>query len=236
MTEHTSTSAPFKRVLAVAGVGLAGAVALSGCSLLESSDDGDSGSTEVSDEQVDAAADAQSGDCLAPGFLDGTSDEFTIDCSDPTAQWTITAIEADPGVTASGGDIADPQPIFDLCGEEVGALLPGKPLTDWNMIYDQATGAVDYLFCIEATDQPDGEGALLAVPTTGECFSSADAEWKTLPCDSAAADSTVANAVEFPSSEWAAPDVEGATAECGGTAYYELLDQFDRTTGLLCVE
>lgn len=233
MTDDTSTFGPFKRVLAVAGVGLA--AALSGCSLLEDTGGGDD-STEVSDEQFEAAADAAEGDCLAPGFLDGTGDEFTVDCSDPTAMWTITAITGDTDATAPGGTLADDQAVFDLCGEEVGALLPGQPLTDWNMIYDIATGAVDYLFCLEATGAPGEDGGVAAVPTTGECFASVDSEWSTLPCDSPSADSTVTGVVEFPAAEWAGPDVEAALTECAGSSYYELIDQFERTTGLLCLE
>ncbi|MCH7232905.1 hypothetical protein L0U85_18900 [Glycomyces sp. L485] len=234
MTHEFDTLAPFKRLLAVTGAGLLGAAALAGCGILEESGS-DSDATEVSGEAVDAAAEAAAGDCLPQEVIGADSGEFAIDCADPLAYWTITAITADSDAVATGGTLADPQPAFDLCGEEVGAYVPGKLRTDWNMIYDQTTGAVDYLFCIEAIDKVGEDGRTPKVPDTGECFASADLDWATLPCDSAEANSTVISATTFEVADWAAPDVEGALADCAG-GYYELIDQFDRTSGVICFE
>ncbi|GAB3997501.1 hypothetical protein GCM10029992_20550 [Glycomyces albus] len=104
------------------------------------------------------------------------------------------------------------------------------------MIYDQVSGEVDYLFCIEALAEPDEEGRTAVVPAAGDCFSSADAEWATLPCDSALADYSVVDVVEMELAEHAPADIEAAATECGETAYYELTDLFGRTSAILCIE
>ncbi|GAA1693476.1 hypothetical protein GCM10009830_46630 [Glycomyces endophyticus] len=225
---------PFRRLLAVGGIGLAGAIALTGCGILDDAGS-DTDTTEVSGEQVDAAAEAAAGDCLPYEVLSEDPAVFEVACDDATAFWTITNIVADPDVTAAGGDIADTQAIYDTCGEEVGAYVPGKPWTDWNMIYDVTTGAVDYLFCIEALDQPNAEGKTPVTPDTGDCMSSSDTEWYQVDCADAAADTTVTDAIVFDTAEWAAPDIEGAAANCAA-GYYELSDQFGRTSGVLCIE
>ncbi|WP_112135016.1 hypothetical protein [Glycomyces dulcitolivorans] len=223
-----------RRLLAVGGVGLAAAIALSGCGILEDAGS-DTDSTDVSGDQVDAVADAAAGDCLPYEVLSDDPAVFDVDCSGADAFWSITNIVADPGLTAAGGDLTDTQAIYDTCGEEVGAYLPGKPWTDWNMIYDVTTGNVDYLFCIEALDQPNAEGKTPVTPDTGSCMSSTDTEWYQVDCADATADTTVTEAVTFDTADWAAPDVEGAAAACAGV-YYELSDQFGRTSGILCVE
>lgn len=222
-----------KRLLSLGALALA-ATALTGCGLLE--EDSTDAESEVSGDQVDAAADAAAGDCLPQEVLSEDPEVFTIDCSDPSAYWSITAIDGDTEATAAAGDLTDYQPIFDLCGEEVGAFLPGKALTDWNMIYDQVSGEVDYLFCIEALTEPDEEGRTAVVPAAGDCFASADTSWSTLPCDSESADYTVADVVELELAEHPAADLEAAATECGETVYYELTDLFGRTSAILCVE
>ncbi|WP_100447769.1 hypothetical protein [Glycomyces xiaoerkulensis] len=222
-----------KRLLALGAAGLAGA-ALTGCSLLEDSGDSND-SSEVSNEQFDAAADATEGDCLPLEMVGGDGSEFAVDCSDPEAYWSITAITGDTDATASGGDLTDHQAIFDMCGEEVGAYLPGEPLTDWNMIYDQTSGDVDYLFCVESLSEPDEEGVAAVVPTTGDCFGSSDIG-ATVPCESEQAEYTVLDVVEMELAEHDEAGIEEAAADCGQTAYFDLTDQFGRTGALLCVE
>lgn len=198
----------------------------------------DAGSDDpgVSADQVDAAAEAGPGDCLPMQAISEDPEEFAVDCSDPAAFWTITAIDGDTAATAAAGDLKDYGPIFDLCGDEVGALEPGEPLTDWNMIYDKVTGEVDYLFCTEALTEPDEEGRVSVVPAAGDCFSSADSHWATLPCDSDLADFTVVDVVELELAEHAEPDLDAAAAECGDAAHFALTDLFNRTSAILCVE
>ncbi|WP_030144505.1 hypothetical protein [Glycomyces sp. NRRL B-16210] len=232
---NSETSGPLRRLLAVSAAGLAGAVALTGCSLLSGSTDDSTDGNDVSEEQFDAAADASAGDCLPFEILGTDQDTFAIDCGGEDAFWSITEIVADPGITTAGGTITDDQQIFDVCGEEIGAFLPGKPWTEWNMIYDQGTGEVDYLFCVEALDKPDADEKTPAVPEAGECISSADTAWYTLPCEAALADTTVTHTVAFDTADWAAPDVETAVAECAGV-YYELTDQFNRVNGVVCTD
>ena len=234
-----------KRLLSLGAVSLA-AVALAGCGVLEpdsvdSADSVDStdsveSNTDVSSEQVDAVADAEPGDCLPQEVVSSDPEVFEVDCSSPEAYWTITAIDGDTDATAALGDLTDHQHAFDLCGDEVGALLPGKPLTDWNMIYDQISGEVDYLFCIEALTEPDDEGRVAVVPAAGDCFASSDAEWSTLPCDSALADYSVVDVVELELAEHDQADLDAAAVGCGDSAYYELTDLFGRTSALLCIE
>lgn len=225
---------PLRR-LALGGLGLAAAAALTGCGVFDSVSDEATDATDVSEGQFDAAADAAPGDCLPYEFLGDDPETFAIDCGGEDAFWSITAIEADPGINAPGGTIADDQAVFDICGEEIGAFLPGQPWTAWNIIYDQISGDVDYLFCVEALAKADADQKTPVVPQAGECISSADLEWFTLPCDAALADTNVTHAVAFDLADWAAPDVEGAIAECVGT-YYELVDEFGRTNGVICTD
>ena len=242
MDLNTETFGPIRRLLAVGGVALAGAVALSGCGILDDAASSDStDDTEVNSDQYDAAADAAEGDCLPEPPVGGDNSTFAIDCSDPTAFWTLTAIEADPGITAEAdGSIADPTPIYELCGDEVGANIPGAAWTDWNMIYDQTTLNVDYLFCLEANGNPTADGATPVYPSAeGECFSSADYMIGTYPCDSATVDSTIVDVVEVDPAEWATAEADAesiATDECAGdwSYYIAAVDQFGGTAAIYC--
>ncbi|MFC3493564.1 hypothetical protein [Glycomyces rhizosphaerae] len=238
MNLNTETFGPIRRLLAVGGVALAGSVALTGCSILEEAASDTTSDTEVSSSQLDAAADAASGDCLPEPPVGGDSSTFAVDCDAPEAFWTITAIEADPGLTAAGeGEIADPQGIYDICGDSVGAMVPGEAWTDWNMIWDQTTGNVDYLFCMEAIDKPNAEGVTPVVPSaTDECFDSTQYLYGTYPCDAAGVDSVVIDVVTVDPAEWATADAEALSAECEGDWSYYLpaMDQFGRTTAVYC--
>ncbi|HEX2144973.1 MAG TPA: hypothetical protein VHG10_10745 [Glycomyces sp.] len=243
MNSSTESFGPIRRLLAVGGVAIAGTVALSGCGILEDAASDSSSDTEVSDEQFDAVAEAAEGDCLPEAMLSEESSTFAVECSDPTAFWTLTAIEADPAVTASSdGSVADPQPIYDLCGETVGAQTPGAAWTDWNMVYDTTTLTVDYLFCVEAIGNPTAAGTNPVVPDAGECFNSmsvsSEFHYGTLPCDSADVDTVVVDAIAVDQAEWAMADAETISADCSGewTYFQPATDQFGRTTAVYCSE
>lgn len=242
MNLNTETFGPIRRLLAVGGVALAGSVALSGCGILEDAGS-DTGSTEVSADQVDAVADAAVGDCLPEAMISDDPSVFAVECSDPTAFWTITAIDHDPGVTAdAGGSFADPTPVYDLCGETVAAQTPGAKWTDWNMIYDQVTLGVDHLFCVEAIGNPTAAGTNPVVPDAGDCFSSASVasefHYGTIYCCAPEVDNVVVDAIAVDQAEWATADAEAISADCSGdwTYYAGATDQFGRTTAVYCTE
>jgi hypothetical protein len=230
------TFGPIRRALAVGGLTVAGAIALTGCGILDAADDTAS-DTEVSGDQFDAVAEAAAGDCLPEEMLGGDSSTFAIDCSDPAAFWTLTAIEADPGLTASSdGSLADPTPIYELCGEEVGAQVPGAAWTDWNMVYDQTTLSVDYLFCVEALGNPSSEGVTPTVPANaGECTLTATEQWNFGTVDCASGDA-ITSVITVPQAEWETVDADALSVECTGSSYYPATDQFGRTASVFCLE
>jgi hypothetical protein len=238
MNLNSESFGPIRRVLAVGGIALAGTVALSGCGIL---DDAASDSTDntVSDDQVDAVADAASGDCLPEDMLSQQTTTFTVECSDPTAFWTLTEISDDSGATAlaDGSGLADPQVVYDLCGEDVGAQVPGATWSDWSMIYNPDTLAVDYLFCVEATGIPSSEGVTPTVPANaGECTLTATALWNFGVADCASGDATITSVIEVPQAEWETVDADALSAECTGSSYYPAEDQFGRIASVFCLE
>lgn len=243
MNFNSETFGPIRRVLAVGGIALAGTIALSGCGILEDAASDSTDANEVSGDQLDAAADAAAGDCLPEAMVGGDTSTFAVDCADPTAFWTITAIEADPAITASAsGTIDDPTAVYEMCGETVGAQTPGAKWSDWNMIYDETTLTIDYIFCVEAIGNPTAAGTTPVVPAAGECFNSASVSteyhYGTLPCDDPSVDSVVVDAIAVDAAEWATADAEAISAECSGewTYYQPATDQFGRTTAVYCTE
>lgn len=239
MNLNTETFGPIRRLLAVGGIALAGSVALTGCGILEDAASDSTSDTEVSEEQVDAVADAAVGDCLPEEMISADPSVFAVECSDPTAFWTITAFEADPGLTATsdGTGLTDPQPIFDMCGEEIGAQVPGATWTDWSMVYDQTTYAVDYIFCVEANGNPSAEGVTPTVPANaGECTLTGTTLWNYGTIDCAAGDATITEVLEVPQAEWATVDADALAMECTGGSYFPAEDQFGRTASVFCLE
>ncbi|GAA2267830.1 hypothetical protein GCM10009853_021370 [Glycomyces scopariae] len=230
---------PFRRLLAVGGVALAGTVALTGCSLLESASPDDTESNEVTDEQADQAADAAPGDCLPEVYNGPDATAFTVECDAPEAFWTLTAIEKDPAVTASAdGSIEDPAGIYALCGDEVNAQLPGKPWTDWDMIYDPTSLKVDYLYCIEALGTPNAAGVTPVVPSNaGECFSTADWNIGVYDCADPLVDATLVSVIEVDQAEWETVDYDTlANEQCTSASYAPAMDYFGRTAAVFCID
>jgi hypothetical protein len=231
---------PIRRLLAVGGVVLAGSVALSGCSLLADAANDDTSGTEVSGEQVDAVAEAKAGDCLPEEMLSQQDTTFTVPCDDPTAFWTLTAIEADSTAVATtdGSGVVDPQPVYDLCGEQVNAQVPGATWTDYSMIYNPSTYEVDYLFCVEALGNPSAEGATPTVPANaGECTLSTTEQWNfgTFDC-ATGGDSTILSVISVDQAEWATANPDDLAMECTGSSYLPGTDQFGRTASVFCLE
>lgn len=238
MNLNSETFGPIRRFLAIGGVALAGSVALSGCGILEDAASDSTDDTEVSADQVDAVAEAKAGDCLPEEMISADPSVFAVECSDPTAFWTITAIEADPAVTATadGTGVEDPQAIYDLCGETVGAQVPGATWTDWSMIYNETTLAVDYAFCVEANGIPSSEGVTPTVPSAaGECTLLATTQWNYGTIDCAAGDTVITSVIEVPQAEWETVDADALAAECTAS-YVPMEDQFGRTASVFCVE
>ncbi len=210
MNLSTESFGPIRRLLAVGGIALAGSVALTGCGILEDAASDSATDNEVSGEQVDAVAEAAAGDCLPEAMLGADTSTFAVPCDDPTAFWSITAIEADPGLTATsdGGSLTDPQPIFDMCGEEVGAQVPGATWTDWSMVYDQTTFAVDYIFCVEALGVPSSWAPRRSCPQRRRVL---QLHGRRVPvrhpaCDSPDVDSTSSTSSRSTPAEWTAAD------------------------------
>jgi hypothetical protein len=240
MNLNTETFGPIRRLLAVGGVALAGSVALTGCSILEEAASDTTSDTEVSQDQVDAVADAKAGDCLPEDMLSQQDTTFTVDCSDPTAFWSLTAISSDSGAIATedGSGVVDPQVVFDLCGEEVGAQVPGATWTDYSMIYNPDTFAVDYLFCVEAVGNPSAEGATPTVPANaGECTLAATELWNygTFDC-ATGGDSTISSVITVDQAEWSTVNPDDLAMECTGSSYLPGTDQFGRTASVFCFE
>jgi hypothetical protein len=238
MNFNTETFGPIRRVLAVGGLAVVGAIALTGCGILEEAAGSDTADTEVNSEQFDAVAEAAAGDCLPEEMLGGDTTTFAVECSDPTAFWTLTAIEADPGLTAtSDGTLADPTPIFELCGDQTGAQVPGATWTDWNMVYDEISLDVSYLFCVEALGNPSSEGVTPTVPANaGECTLTATALWNFGVADCATGDATLTGVIEVDQAEWETVDADALSAECTGSSYYPAEDQFGRIASVFCLE
>ncbi|WP_051326336.1 hypothetical protein [Glycomyces tenuis] len=223
MTAHPSISAPLRRL---AAAGLLGLAMLTGCESNEES-------------PAPGITEAEPGECLPREIPARDAVEFTVDCDDEAAFWTLTAISGDSGASSpDGADLVDDQPLFDLCGEEITAYFPGRPHTGWDMVHDEESGEVEYLFCFEAIGRPDAEGATPVVPAVEECFESSDVEWWTRPCDPAVADAVVTDVFELELEDRGAfGDVfEELSGQCTGSAYRGLVDDFGRTSGIICFD
>jgi hypothetical protein len=239
MNIDTETLGPIRRLLAVGGAAVAGALALTGCGMLEDAATENTADDEVSSSQLDAAADAAAGDCLPEPPVGGPTDTFAIECDSAEAFWTLTAIEANPDVLATAdGSVEDPAAVYELCGEEVNAQIPGQAWTDWNMIYDQTTLKIDYLFCLEAIGNPTPEGATPVVPSAaGECFSTADFMLGTYDCNAGVTDATIASVITVDQAEWETVDYDAlAMEQCTSSSYFPATDIFGRTAAVFCID
>ncbi|WP_100445377.1 hypothetical protein [Glycomyces xiaoerkulensis] len=201
-------------------------------------DDGDGTENTLSNDEVEAAEQAEVGDCMSKEYGSAVGEDFIVDCSDATAFWEITTVDNDAEITISGADVADYQDAFDQCGESVGARIPGQGWTDYNFVYDQETGITDQFFCMEAVQEPDELGQLPQTPGAGDCFSDTADDWYTLDCADGSATHRVADAVPVdPPAEMTQDEIDALSAECsGGEYYWGAADFMGRTGGVICAD
>ncbi len=197
----------------------------------------DAGDTTLSNEEAEAAEQAQEGDCMPqePGVA--TDADFIVECSDPSAFWTITTVDNEASVMISGGDVMDVADAQGICGENVASRIPGQPWTDYNFVYDQTTSMTDQFFCLEAIQEPNESDQLPKTPDVGDCFDDSS-DWWTVDCSSASAVYEVVDAIPVdPPVEMTDADAEAEAANCSGGAYYwPVTDLLGRTGGIICAD
>ena len=168
--------------------------------------------------------------------VSGFSFDLTTPCDSAEAFWTITAASDAIDATADAeGRLTDPQPAYDLCGEEYGAYQLGELWKDWYFTYDDTSLAIEEMYCVEAIGNPDADGRTPVTPDTGACFDDSD-QWWTVPCDSDLALYEVLDAIAVdPPEEMSDDQANSASADCsGGDFFWQVTDIEGRTTAILC--
>ncbi|GAB4005398.1 hypothetical protein GCM10029992_53150 [Glycomyces albus] len=221
---------------AVGSIVLIAAIALVKVFVLDGDDGGsnNAGTNTLSNDEADAAEQAEVGDCMPQNYGSGTGEEIVVDCGDELAFWTITKVDNDAAVPISAGDVTDFQDAVDICGENVYARIPGEVWLDYNFV--EVEGTTEQFFCLEAIQEQNAEGQLPKVPTTGECFDDA-ADWWTVDCSSATAIGEVVDAIPVSPLEqdMSQSDAQAMAGQCsGGEVYWQVEDQLGRTGGILC--
>ncbi|GAB3647651.1 hypothetical protein [Glycomyces tarimensis] len=194
--------------------------------------------TEAEEETTEApGVDEAVGRCLPfEPEVSGYSFDMSTACESDEAFWEITA--ASDAVEASVDDegrMEDPQVAYDVCGEEYGTFQPGEPWKDWYFTYDEATLAIEELYCVEAIGNPDPEGRVPVTPDAGACFDDSDLWWS-VPCDSDLAVYEVVDTVAVdPPEELSNEEANDASSPCsGGDFFWQVTDVEGRTTAILC--
>lgn len=197
-------------------------------------------STTLDDEQMEAAEAAEVGDCMADALSVETSD-LVVPCDDPSAFWTITEVSSDSGAEVDiMGELADQQPVIDVCGQDAIGWQVGRLWQNYQYIYTEQYsgmgGPVDHLYCVEAIDQADSEGRTPKVPDTGECMNDTDGFW-TVDCSAANAvyEITATEQVD-PPAEMTNTEIQESLGGCPGGDYYPfaLYGADDLVYGLMC--
>ncbi|THV41566.1 hypothetical protein [Glycomyces buryatensis] len=196
-------------------------------------------STAPEEEESEPQAGDEVGQCLPyePAVADdGYGDGLVLaeSCDAEDAFWTITAQSYDVSDIAvdDEGYLVDNAPVYDFCGESVGAYHPGQPWTNWHYVY--SSGGLDSLYCIEAIDKTNAESEGVPVtPTEGDCFDKTS-EWWTVDCSSDKAVYEATGVVELDEPTDLSDEEAAEQATCGGNLYWELPDPEGRTTALLC--
>ncbi len=166
----------------------------------------------------------------------GYSFDLTTPCDSTEAFWQITAADDDTGASVDDeGMLADVQTAYDLCGEEAGSFQLGELWKDWYFTYDQATGNIEELYCVEAVGNPDQEGRMPITPDTGSCFDDSETWW-TVPCESDLAMYEVIDTVAIdPPKEMNTDEANEESVPCsGGEFFWQVTDVERRTTAILC--
>nr|BFF27186.1 hypothetical protein GCM10025732_51510 [Glycomyces mayteni] len=176
--------------------------------------------TVLTDEQMEAAEAAEVGDCMTD--VTGSGD-MVVECSDPTAFWTITLVSDDSGAEVDMfGDLTDSSVGGTVCGEEYLGWTPGELWKSYQYVYTEEFeglgGPVDYFYCVEAIDKEDANGGRPVTPDTGDCT---DGTLLTFDCSNASA-LYVVDAVEVynPPIDELSFDYTTALGGCEGSGYY----------------
>ncbi|WP_156925888.1 hypothetical protein [Glycomyces arizonensis] len=239
----------------IAGLSVAGAVVVIAAAVLifmnlRGDDEPEQGAIEETSEQVTEEPTTAPEETTGPPTIDeavglclpyepqivGYSFDLTTSCDGEQAFWQITAVSDDTGATVDDeGMLADVQAAYDVCGEEYGAFQLGELWKDWYFTYDEATGGVEELYCVEAIGNADSEGRTPVTPDTGSCFDDSDTWWS-VPCDSDLALYEVVDTVAVdPPEEMTTDEANDASAPCsGGEFFWQVTDVENRTTSILC--
>lgn len=217
-------------IVLIAGIALVKVFVLDG-------DDGGSdnaGTNTLSNDEAEAAEQAEVGDCMPKDYGSGVGEEIVVDCGDELAFWEITHVDNEAAVSISAGDVTDIQDAIDICGDNVYARIPGEVWVDYNFV--EVEGTTEQFFCLEAIQEPNADGQLPKVPTTGECFDDA-ADWWTVDCSSATAIGEVVDAIPVsPPREMTQEEAQSElVSQCtGGEFWWQVEDYLGRTGGVLC--
>lgn len=175
---------------------------------------------------------AAEGDCMIQDWessdssLDDPTDSLIVPCDDPTAFWTITAVDDSIDTeTDALGDIADFTEFTTMCGEEILARTPGQLWKDFYYIYTLGDYYIDYAFCLEAIDKADANGQTPRTPDVGQCFNDAE-DWYTVDCGAADAYYEVTDVLLVdPPAPMTEDEIYNRTTECTGGDSYTWLNQ-----------
>lgn len=199
-------------------------------------DDGDG--TTLSDDEVEAAEQAEVGDCMPQEPATATDADFIVECSDPAAFWSITSVDNEASLLVTGGDVSDISDAQGVCGDEVATRIPGQPWTDYNFVYNQTSGITDQFFCLEAIQEPNESDQLPKTPDIGECFDNDPNDWWTLDCGSANAMYEVVDTIPVdPPAEVTESEAADMAAGCSGGGWYgATIDPYGRTGAVVCYD
>ncbi|WP_091027409.1 Hsp70 family protein [Glycomyces harbinensis] len=164
-------------------------------------------------------------------------EKWTVDCDDPAAFWSVVKTDSENPVTIVDASVADYTQAEAICGARVGFRTPGELWTDYNYIYDTATGLTDQFFCLQAIRVADEQGRLPVVPGVGDCFDD-DEEWTTVDCASEGALYRVTDAeVIDPPAAMTEEEIQGRLGGCPESSSYPWsMEWRDLVSGVICFE
>lgn len=197
----------------------------------------DAGQTAEEDATTEEQTDSEVGQCLPREPIVAGDGLELLDCGDATAFWEITAQSYDVTDVAvdADGNLTDPAAALELCGDTWGINYLGQPWTNWHYVY--SSGTLDSLYCIQATGAPDPDNPdhLPYVPDVGDCFDDSD-EWWTMDCSASGALYKVVDTVVYDEPVVMNEDEAAEAATCGGDWYWQIKDNQDRTSAIICAD